>query len=347
MKKPKFTHGFVDRHGKPRFYFRREGFASAALPGLPWSLDFMAAYEAAMAGETAPRREIGTKRAGPGTIAALTVAYFNSAGFQSLAQSTRTTYRGIIENFAAAHGDKRVALMQRRHVEEILAGKVATPAAANNWLRMVKMLMAFAVEQELRGDDPTTGIKSITTHSDGFYTWSEADISQFEAHHAIGTMPRLALALLLYTAQRRSDVVKIGRQHIRDGVLTLRQKKTHTPLEIPVHPVLAEIIAATPSDHLMLLTTSFGKPFTEKGFGGWFRKQCNAAGVPAECSAHGLRKAACRRLAEAGCSANVIASISGHASLREVERYTKAADQARMARQAMTAITPGTSSGKL
>ncbi|HEY9359509.1 MAG TPA: tyrosine-type recombinase/integrase, partial [Xanthobacteraceae bacterium] len=53
------------------------------------------------------------------------------------------------------------------------------------------------------------------------------------------------------------------------------------------------------------------------------------------CSAHGLRKAACRRLAEAGCSANEIASISGHASLREVERYTRAADQARMARQAI------------
>lgn len=346
MKKPRYTHGFIQKE-KLYFYFRREGFKQVALSGLPWSPEFMAAYEAAMAGETAPRKEICAKRTAPGTVAATTIAYFNSAGFQSLAPSTRATYRGILENFVAEHGDKRIALLQRRHVEEIMASKVATPAAANNWLRMVKMLMAFAVEQGLRADNPTREIKSIATHSDGFYTWTEADISQFEAYHAIGTMPRLALALLLYTAQRRSDVVKIGRQHIRDGVLTLRQKKTHTQLEIPVHPVLAEIIAATPSDHLMLLTTSFGKPFSEKGFGGWFRKQCNAAGVPAECSAHGLRKAACRRLAEHGCSANLIASISGHASLREVERYTKAADQARMARQAMKAITPGTSSGKL
>jgi integrase len=61
---------------------------------------------------------------------------------------------------------------------------------------------------------------------------------------------------------------------------------------------------------------------------------CNKARLP-HCSAHGLRKAACRRLAEAGCSANEIASISGHASLREVERYTKQADQARMAVNAM------------
>jgi integrase len=61
----------------------------------------------------------------------------------------------------------------------------------------------------------------------------------------------------------------------------------------------------------------------------------NAAGLPKHCSAHGLRKAACRRLAEGGCSANEIASISGHASLDEVARYTKAADQARLARNAL------------
>jgi hypothetical protein len=55
-----------------------------------------------------------------------------------------------------------------------------------------------------------------------------------------------------------------------------------------------------------------------------------------------LRKASCRRLAEARCSANEIASISGHASLREVERYTRAADQERMARNAVRAPRKGT-----
>jgi integrase len=155
--------------------------------------------------------------------------------------------------------------------------------------------------------------------------------------------PDSALALLLYTAQRRSDVVGIGRQHIRDGVMHLRQKKTGAALAIPVHQELARIIAATPSDNLTLLT-SFGKTFTAAGFGNWFREQCNAAGLPRHCAAHGLRKAACRRLAEAGCSANLIAAISGHATLTEVARYTKAADQERMARAAMATIT-GTESG--
>jgi integrase len=110
-------------------------------------------------------------------------------------------------------------------------------------------------------------------------------------------------------------------------------------LAIPLHPDLAAIIAATPSGHLTFLTTTFGKSFTAAGFGNWFRDQCNEACLPRHCAAHGLRKAACRRLAEAGCSANIIASISGHTTLTEVARYTKAADQERMARDGMAAIT--------
>jgi integrase len=106
-----------------------------------------------------------------------------------------------------------------------------------------------------------------------------------------------------------------------------------------LHPALAAVIDATPNEHLTVLVTEYGQPFTAAGFGNWFRARCDEAALPARCAAHGLRKAACRRLAEAGCSANVIASISGHTTLREVERYTKAADQERMAREGMAAIT--------
>lgn len=132
----------------------------------------------------------------------------------------------------------------------------------------------------------------------------------------------------------------MGRQHIRNGAIDVRQQKTGTVLTVPIHPVLKIVIDATPSNHLTFLTTSGGKPFTPEGFGNWFRKACNEAGLPKGCSAHGLRKAACRRLAEAGCSVHQIAAISGHASLKEVERYGKAVDQASMAKDAIRAITP-------
>jgi integrase len=128
----------------------------------------------------------------------------------------------------------------------------------------------------------------------------------------------------------------------------VRQQKTGAMLAIPLHPALAAIIEGTPSDHLTFLTTTFGKPFTAPGFGNWFREQCDAAFLPKHCAAHGLRKAAGRRLAEAGCSANVIASILGHTTLTEVARYTKAADQERLAREGMATITrtnPGNGTG--
>jgi integrase len=182
--------------------------------------------------------------------------------------------------------------------------------------------------------------------SDGFRTWSEGDIAAFEAHYPIGSKPRLALALLLHTAQRRADVVRMGRQHIRDGVLSVRQQKTGTVLAIPVTPALAAALDATPSEHLTFLVTDRGQSFEPTAFTKWFRRCCDAAGLPKACSAHGLRKAACRRLAEAGCSANEIGSISGHTSLREIERYTRAADRARMARHAVARTRTATSSVK-
>jgi integrase len=126
----------------------------------------------------------------------------------------------------------------------------------------------------------------------------------------------------------------MGRQHLRDGVLYVRQQKTGIELAIPLHPTLATAIAEMAADHLTLLTTQTGKPFSAAGFGNWFRDRCNEARLP-HCSAHGLRKAAARRLAEAGCTMHEIAAITGHASLSEVQRYTKAADQARLARAAM------------
>jgi integrase len=188
-----------------------------------------------------------------------------------------------------------------------------------------------------RPDNPAANVKLAKPKGDGYHTWDEDEIARFEAHHAIGTRARLALALLLYTAQRSADVVQMGRQHVRAGVVHVRQQKTGATLAVPVHPNLQAILDAAPNDNLTFLVTAYQKPFTADGFGHWFRDQCNTAGLPPECTAHGLRKAACRRLAEAGCSASIIASISGHKTLREVERYTKAADQARMARAGIAA----------
>ncbi|MEI9901164.1 MAG: hypothetical protein WDN31_14625 [Hyphomicrobium sp.] len=55
--------------------------------------------------------------------------------------------------------------------------------------------------------------------SKGHHTWTSEELEQFEARHPIGTKARLAFGLLIYTGVRRSDVVRLGRQHVRDGWL--------------------------------------------------------------------------------------------------------------------------------
>jgi len=331
----KYVHRFRDRHGKVRHYFRRRGFKDQPLPGLPGSEEFMTAYQAALSGDTAPPLAIGATRSKPGTVAALVAAYFGSAAFLGLAPSSQATYRNIIERFRADHGEKRVALIKRRHIAIMLGKKAGTPGAANSWLKKMRGLMRFAMEQDLIREDPTLGVVPVRSRSDGFHTWSEEEIATYAAHHAPGTPARLALALLLYTGQRRSDVVKMGRQHVRKGVLSIRQQKTGNMVDIPIHPDLQAILDQLPADDLTYLRTSFRKPFTSPGFGNWFRARCNEAKLPKHCSAHGLRKAASRRLAEAGCTANEIAAITGHQSLREVERYTRASDRKGLADRAM------------
>jgi integrase len=340
---PKFVHGFIDRHGRPRFYFRRAGFKRVPLPGLPWSPEFMEKYQTAL--DETPRVEIGAGRTVAGTVNAVVIGYFGSAAFQNLAPASRRQYRGIIERFRCEHGDKRIAKLERRNVMAMLDARAGTPVAARDFLRCLRLLIRYAIDIGLRDSDPTLGIKIAKQKSDGFRTWSEEDIAAFESHHPFGSKPRLALELLLHTAQRRADVIRLGPQHLRGGVLSVRQQKTGKTLAIPVSPALAAALDAIPSKHLTFLVTEDGKPFEAMAFTKWFRRCCDAAGLSGY-SAHGLRKAACRRLAEAGCSANEIAAISGHASLREVERYTRAADQARMARNAMARTRTATSGGK-
>src|SRR5215472_5163734 len=295
-----YVHEYLDRHGRARRYFRLPGFKRIPLPGAPGSDDFMTAYQLALAGQPA-RIEVGAGRTKPGTVNAGIVGYYNSVAFRSLALGTQKMRRAILERFRETHGDKRIALLPREFIVRTLGKK--KPFAARNWLKTLRGFMEFVVAENFRVDDPTQGIKLPRARAGGFHTWTEAEIAQFEERHPIGTRARLALTLLLYTAQARVDVVAIGPQHIRGGEIVLPRQKTGRGRQIPLHPELRKVLDATPGKHLTYLVTETGKPFTAAGFGNWFRDRCDEASL-SHCSAHGLRKAACRRLAEAGCTAD-------------------------------------------
>ena len=158
--------------------------------------------------------------------------------------------------------------------------------------------------------------------------------------YPVGIRERLALELLVCAAPRRSDLVQLGPRHVLGNRLVYKQKKTGAEIDIPLLPQLAAAIDAIPSvvRQEYFLQTQYGAPFTDTGFYNWFTDKARRAGVPGGRSPHGLRKASCRRLAEAGCSPHEIMSISGHATLREVERYTKAANRAKLADSAFATL---------
>ena len=333
MRLLRYLHAFVDRNGHARHYFRRNG-KRIPLPGLPGSSEFMAAYQAALDGATTA--QIGAKRTKPGSVNAALVAYYGSLEFRSLAPGTQSARRAILERFRARHGEKSIGGLHAQFLPAML-GKMQ-PHPAHNWLKALRALAQFCVAQGIVTADPTQGVKLPRVKSDGHHTWTEAEIAQFEAAHPIGSKARLALALLLYTGQRGGDVTRMGRQHISNSMISLRQQKTKTALRIPIHPALQAVLEGTPSAHLTFLVNGSDRPYKPAGFTNQFRAWCNEAKLSQECVPHGLRKAACRRLAEAGCSASEIAAVSGHKALKEVERYVKEADQERMACNAMARI---------
>lgn len=197
---------------------------------------------------------------------------------------SRLSDRNILESFRAKHGDKPVALLERKHVERILAEKTDKPAAQRNLLRVLRTLLGFCVEEGWRKDNPTASIK-VRYKGGGFHSWTESEIAQFEARHPIGSKARLALALLLWTASRRSDVVRLGPPNIvtakGEQRLQLTQSKTGAVVDMPLVTPLAQIIAATPMVGVKtFLVTDYGKPFTAAGFGGWFRDRCDEADLP-------------------------------------------------------------------
>ncbi|MFZ2995273.1 tyrosine-type recombinase/integrase, partial [Sphingobium sp.] len=122
----------------------------------------------------------------------------------------------------------------------------------------------------------------------------------------------------------RNEGSLLDADHPANGVLFAR--RSTVTVSLPILPPLAISILATPSHAMIFILNGFGRPFSEKGFGNRFRVWCDKAGLP-NCTAHGLRKAAARRFAEAGCSNQQIKSWTGHTTDSEVARYTAAADQ--------------------
>lgn len=352
---PTYVSRFKDRHGKDRLRFRRKGYPDHYFRSPLGTEDFRIEYAHCMD----PNRKrdaaeaTAQKRITPGTIDDLLYQYLAVPTRLGPTETTQAKVRSILERFANGRGDRPVALITFQHIDKIIAkarekrtdekGRVIGGVEAARKLRKeLRRLFAFARKIKMITDNPVEESEKIKVapaeRSAGYYPWTEEDIDQYRFRWPLGTKQRLAMELLLWTDQRKVDTIHLGPQHIKGGQFVIRQTKTGKTLRLRIATQLREAIDAMPrSDALCFIVTEYGKPFSVKGFGGWFRDQCDAAGLP-QCTAHGLRKAMMRRMAELEMSQQSLKAVSGHSKDEEVARYVESANQSRLADAAITRV---------
>jgi integrase len=310
------------------------------------SEDFWRQYRAALEGAPPP-----SKASGADTLAWALGRYRESSAWAALSNATRRQRENIYRAVTKSAGS---VLLREITSETIRSGRerrTDKPHAANNFLKAMRGFFAWAVEGKYVGTDPTKAVKLLVGKNDaaGFHTWSQEELNRFEAYWPVGTRERLAFDLLLYTGLRRGDAVRVGLQHVRDGVITIRTEKhakgrEGEPISIPILPPLAASIEATRTGDLTYLITEAGQPWVKESFTNWFREACRKASCPG--SAHGLRKTGATRAAERGASERQLMAIFGWSTGKMAQHYTRAADRARLAHDAAQLLLPAQEQNK-
>jgi hypothetical protein len=330
----KYVQQFRDK--KPphrwRYYFRRAGKTYGSLPGPIGSHEFNAAYAGFL--DEKPK---GQPRSGAKTFGRLVTDFYGSVEFANLRPSSKASYRSVLEPLAAKYGARMATDMPPEMVRKIYQEIGSTrPGLANLARAVLSVVMKYAISAGWRKDNPVVGLKRYKLGS--HHSWTDTQLATYEARWPLGTPERLAYAVLLYTVQRGGDAVKMNRAALLAGGTAVKQQKTGAELFIPFHPELVIAIKAMPANGLTILGDKDGRPISRMTLTKLIKGAVEAAGLDPACKAHGLRKAAMRRMAELGATGKELASMSGHKTLDEVENYTRAADQRGLAESAITKL---------
>jgi integrase len=340
-----------DRHGNARLYFwRGKGFPKHRIRETPGTPEFLERYRELLASTELSNTQAddGVR---PGTYRWLCTQYLSSAVYRRLDESTQRTRRRVLEATCVEPifpGSKEVyanfplSRITTKALRVLRDRKASLPGAAADRVKAIRAVFKWAFDEDHVASNPARELSKPQLRHGGWHAWSVEEVAQFRRQHPIGTKAHLALALMLWTGVRRSDVVRLGRQHERNGWIKFTQFKNRNRNPIVVEiPILAELqraIDASPCGDLTYLVNELGRPFTVSGFGNWFRDRCNEAGVPGR--AHGLRKAGAKTAAENGATTHQLMAIFGWLTLAEAERYTRAAQRRRMAGDAITMLVP-------
>ena len=334
---PPYVQKETTRHGKTVYYVRPSHHGSRIrLRAEAFSKEWWAEYRSAMEdGAEAASEKRGMPK--QGTLEWLISQYRLSQDWARLSTTTRKQRENIYLRVIESAGHAPLRALDRKAVERGRDKRAATPFAAKNYLKAMRTLFRWAVMQGYMRSNPAEGVSMpAPKNHTGFHTWTEEEIERFQRHWPQGTRERVAFDILLYTGLRRGDATSLGRQHVRNGAITIRAEKTQRELTIPLLPALAATLAAGPTGDLIFISGKRGQPMTKESFGNWFRDAARAAQCPG--SAHGLRKAAANRLAEGGATVNQLMAWFDWSDERMAVLYTRKAERAHMAREAGTLL---------
>jgi integrase len=328
-----YLHREKTRHGKVKWYARVGGSHGARVQlKAPYGTDeFWHEYQTALA--CVPQRPKPPHI--EGSLAWLLELYRQTTAWTHLSNATRRQRDNIFKNVVGTAGKEPFARITTATMMAARDRRVSTPDQSRHFLDAFRGLFRWAVKARLVKTDPTIGVDNLPRpNTGGFQVWSEDDIAVYEKYWPIGTRQRVWLDVLVYTGLRRGDAVRFGRQHIRDGVGTIKTEKTDTEVTLPILPVLQRTLDASPTGDLTFICGEKGRPLTKESFGNLFRKACRAAGLENR-SAHGLRKAAATRAANAGATVAELEAIFGWQGGAMAALYTRAADRRRLSKAAM------------
>lgn len=320
----------MTRHGRRVWYVRIGKGPRIRIKSEYGSPAFWSEYRAALESSPVPARSAKAH-----TLAWGLNLYRNSSAWSQLSNATRRQSENIYRAVIKTAGDVSLSQITAETIRAGRERRAEAPHAANNFLKAMRRFFKWAADPDggnLVASNPTIGINLLGgKNKDGFHTWTDEEIERFESRWPIGTRERLAFDLLLYTGLSRGDVVKLGRQHVANGVITYRMEKNRGDGVVypPVLPILANTIAKSKTGDLTFLVTERGTAFVKESFGNWFREACRQAGCPG--SAHGLRKAGATRAAENGATVNQLMALFGWGTEKMALLYTRKADRRRLA----------------
>ena len=328
--RPPHLHREATRHGRLVWYVRRAKGPRIRIRTEFGTPEFEAEYQAALAGSPPPRKP------GPhaGSLAWLIARYRETTDWAALSVATRRHREAIFKQVVQSAGDQPVSKITSATIMAGRERRAKTPNQARDFLDAMRGLFRWAFKAQIAKSDPTAGVDNpLRPKSDGFIPWTEDHVAAYQRRWPIGTRERVWLDVLLYTGLRRGDAVRLGRQHFREGVGTIKTEKTGMEVTIEILPELAATLAAGPCGDLTFIVGESGRPLTKESFGNLFRKACHAAGVPG--SAHGVRKIAATRAANSRATVAELEAIFGWSGGRMAALYTRAADRRRLSLEAM------------